>query len=133
MNQLNYKHNDVESCKKPSSSVKTVEFLLRDRSSSAKTFEFLLRDRSSSAKTVEFCENRRILAQTYQSSLTRSNRCNSGRVITSVNRSNVGPRKLTFFSYGRSLVPYGRNPQTPSFRSLMQRETDVHQLLAGKM
>ena len=83
MNQLNYQHNDVESCKKPSSSAKTVEFLLRDR--------------SSSAKTVEFCENRRVLAQTSQSSLTRSNRCNSGRVITSVKRSNVGPPKLTFF------------------------------------
>ena len=97
MNQLNYQHNDVESCKKPSSSVKTVEFLLRDRSSSAKTTEFLLRDRSSSAKTVEFCENRRVLAQTNQISLTCSNRCNSRRVITSIQRSNVGPPKLTFF------------------------------------
>ena len=82
MNQLNYQHNDVESCKKPSSSVKTVEFLLRDR--------------SSSAKTVEFCEKSRVLAQANKSSLTRSNRCNSGRVITSVKRSNVGPPSLHF-------------------------------------
>ena len=73
-------------------------------------------------KTVEFCENRRVLAQTNQSSLTRNNRCNSGRVITSVQRYNVGPPKLTFFFLmgcpsclmgGGSLTP-----RTPSFRTL---------------
>ena len=92
MNQLNYQHNDVESCenrqilRKQSSSCCEVDRVLRKPLSFVKTVEFLLRDRSSSAKTVEFCENCRVLAQTKQSSLTRSNRCNSGRVFTLVHR-----------------------------------------------